>query len=521
MHNYTDYFPVRSTQDNLDVVPLLLEGLLKNGPHTLMEFNAEKTSFAAMAQRVGEIQGWLKRRGVKRGDRVALMLENGLEHVALIYALILSGAVWVPVNTRLKGPGISYLLGHCTPSLFIAQRAFSEAISEVPDLAGRLQWLDEIAFEPADQRSPATRDILPEDPLCLIYTSGTTGAPKGVVFTHRMLRIASEATLIVSDAKAGDRLFMWEPLCHIGGAQMLLVPFLQSSELHIVERFSSSRFWQQIESAQATHLHYLGGILDILTQLPRAMQPDQHTIRVAWGAGVSAKAWDGVIERLQLELRECYGMTEGSSFATVNASGKRGSIGRALPWLQIELLDDKNRPVAVGEIGQIVVSSAIDGCFLPHYLDNPKASAEAVRNGKLHTGDLGRMDEDGDYYFVGRNTDSMRVRGENVSAWEIERVFVMHPAIAAAAAIGIASDIGEQEIMLYVQFKPGQEIDFAALAQWAASKLASYQVPRYFMATGDFEKTLSERIRKHLLPRDISSAWDRQAKQDEIAAERR
>jgi len=139
---------------------------------------------------------------------------------------------------------------------------------------------------------------------------------------------------------------------------------------------------------------------------------------------------------------------------------------------------------------------------LPHYLDNPNASAEAVRNGKLYTGDLGRMDEDGDYYFVGRKTDSMRVRGENVSAWEIERVFVMHPAVAAAAAIGIASDIGEQEIMLYVQFKPGQEIDFPALAQWAKSKLASYQVPRYFTATGDFEKTLSERIRKHLLPRD-------------------
>ncbi|MFJ2987182.1 AMP-binding protein [Collimonas sp. NPDC087041] len=507
MHNYSDYFPVRSSRDNLDVVPLLHDGLMKMEQRTLLEFNGAKTSFADMANRVGAMQTWLDAKGICRGDRVALMLENGLDHIALIYALMLSGVVWVPVNTRLKGPGIDYLLGHCKPNLFIAQRGFAEVLSDLPDLQSRLVWLEDMSDLPSKAWLPRAAAVSADDTLCLIYTSGTTGAPKGVVFTHRMMRIASEATLSVSGAGAGDRMFVWEPLCHIGGAQMMLVPFLQQVELHIVERFSASRFWQQIETSQATHLHYLGGILDILMQLPQ--QPASHTLRVAWGAGVSVKAWDAVIARLQLDLRECYGMTEGSSFTTVNASGKPGSIGRALPWLKVELLDDHDQPVAVGDIGQIVVSSAIDGTFLPHYLDNPEASAAAVRNGKLYTGDSARMDADGDLYFVGRRTDSMRVRGENVSAWEIERVFVTHPAVAAAAAVGVDSAIGEQEIMLYVQSKPGCEIRFSDLAQWAQSRLASYQLPRYFLKIDAFELTLSERIKKHLLPREVELAWDR------------
>lgn len=513
MHNYSDYFPVRSPRDNLDVVPLLHDGLMQKGPRTLLDFNGTRTSFDDMAKRVGTMQVWLDAKGIQRGDRVALMLENGLDHIALIYALMLSGVVWVPVNTRLKGPGIEYLLGHCKPTLFIAQREFSEVLSVLPELLPLLVWLEEVQLTvqqmPAAGRPLHAASVKADDTLCLIYTSGTTGAPKGVVFTHRMMRIASEATLIVSGAGAGDRMFVWEPLCHIGGAQMMLVPFLQQVELHIVERFSASRFWQQIETSQATHLHYLGGILDILMQLPQ--QPASHTLRVAWGAGVSVKAWDAVIAQLQLDLRECYGMTEGSSFTTVNTSCKPGSIGRTLPWLKVELLDDHDQPVASGDIGQIVVSSAIDGTFLPQYLDNPEASAAAVRNGKLYTGDSARMDPEGDLYFVGRRTDSMRVRGENVSAWEIERVFVTHPAVAAAAAIGIDSAIGEQEIMLYVQFKPGSDVLFNELAQWAESMLASYQMPRYFLKIEAFELTLSERIKKHFLPRGVELAWDRRA----------
>ena len=138
-------------------------------------------------------------------------------------------------------------------------------------------------------------------------------------------------------------------------------------------------------------------------------------------------------------------MTECSSFATLNASGKPGSIGRPLPWLRVELLGQDGLPVAPGEAGEIVLSSDIEGAFLPGYLDNPEASRRALRDGRLHTGDSARQDADGDYFFIGRATDSMRVRGENVSAWEVERVFIDHPAIQACAAVGVDGDVGEQK----------------------------------------------------------------------------
>ncbi|VVD59949.1 putative crotonobetaine/carnitine-CoA ligase [Pandoraea soli] len=520
MHPYTKYFPQRAEGDRLDVVPLLMAGLHATSAKPVVVFEGEAIDRAQMAARVGAMQGWLAAQGLVPGDRVAVMLGNSSAQVALIYALMLSGLVWVPVNTRLKGDGIEYLLGHAKPTLLIAEPAFADVLDAGATLAAQQpghhgtrvvrHWLAEVMTQAAAYTgtAPAAAELAPASVLCIIYTSGTTGAPKGVLFTHRMMRIASEAALRVANAHDGDRLFLWEPLCHIGGAQMLLLPFLADVEMHVVERFSASRFWQQCATAQATHLHYLGGILDILMQLPRDAQPVRNSLRVAWGAGVSASAWQATRERLQCTLRECYGMTECSSFATLNDAQVPGSIGHALPWLTLELLDDAGQPVPDGEPGEIVLSSEVEGVFLPGYLDNPEATSKALRDGKLFTGDSARRSDDGSLVFIGRRTDSMRVRGENVSAWEIERVFARHPAVAACAAIGVASDIGEQDVMLYVQFRDGQTLDWTVLAQWAADKLASYQRPRYYRATERFETTPSERIRKHLLSRDTSQAWE-------------
>ncbi|AKM32220.1 AMP-dependent synthetase [Pandoraea faecigallinarum] len=518
-HPYTQYFPQRAEGDRLDVVPLLMAGLHAASTKPVVVFEGEAIDRAGMAARVGAMQAWLAAQGLVPGDRVAVMLGNSAAQVALIYALMLSGLVWVPVNTRLKGDGIEYLLGHARPKLLIAEPSFDEVLDAGVALAAQQpghhgpsvvrRQLSEVLTQAAAYAGarPVAADVTPASVLCIIYTSGTTGAPKGVLFTHRMMRIASEAALRVANAGDGDRLFLWEPLCHIGGAQMLLLPFLADLEMHVVERFSASRFWQQCEQAQATHLHYLGGILDILMQLPRDAQPKTNSLRVAWGAGVSASAWEATRERLGCALRECYGMTECSSFATLNDADRPGSIGHALPWLTLELLDDDGRRVADGEPGEIVLSSDVEGVFLPGYLDNPEATAKALRDGKLYTGDSARRSADGSLVFIGRRTDSMRVRGENVSAWEIERVFARHPAVAACAAIGVASEIGEQDVMLYVQFRD-EAVDWPTLSRWASERLASYQRPRYYRETARFETTPSERIRKHLLSRDTAGAWE-------------
>ena len=507
MHSYSEYFAQRHPQDELDCAPLIVAGLSGRAASTVLHFDQQAVTCAEAAQRIAQLQRWFAEQKLVPGDRVAVMLGNSTEHIHLIYALIVSGLVWVPVNTKLRRAGLEYLLGHAEPKLLVSEPMFDEVIDGVD--CGAARKVEVPAFDPDDNGATlSTPRIEPFDPLCVIYTSGTTGAPKGVVFTHRMMRIASEAAMQVADVRASDKLFLWEPLCHIGGAQMLLLPFLEAVELQVVPRFSATQFWAQIAHSRATQLHYLGGVLDILMQLPEHAQPAAHTIRVAWGAGVSPTAWAAIESRLQVKLRECYGMTECSSFATLNANGKPGSIGRALPWIELELLDENGVPVADGEIGEIVLSSRVEGTFLPTYLKNSDATRAALRNGKLHTGDSARRDADGDLFFVGRRTDSMRVRGENVSAWEIERVFAQHPAILASAAIGVASEIGEQDILLNVQFRDAAA-DWESIHAWAAERLASFQLPRYYRAVAHFELTPSERIKKHLLARDVSDAWDR------------
>ncbi|MBG9387989.1 AMP-binding protein [Caenimonas aquaedulcis] len=500
---WTAYFPKRTDGDQLDVVALLQQGLARGSERCVIAYEGEAVTAGQMRTRVAQVQAQLRGAGIGAGDRVAVMMSNSVEHVALIYALILSGAVWIPVNVRLRGAGLDYIVRHSRPALLVFDAEFEEVLASLSGVK-TLRLQPGANADAQAQEMSCNRDIRHGDPLCIIYTSGTTGAPKGVVFTHRMLRIASEAALMVAGIRDKDRAFLWEPLCHIGGAQMLMLPFLVDAQLHVVKRFSASRFWAQWRTAGATHLHYLGGVLDVLMQLPQA-----GDIRVAWGAGVSVQAWGPIRARFGCELRECYGMTECSSFATLNASGTPGSIGAALPWIGIELLDAESRPVPSGDIGEMVLSSDVEGVFLPAYLDNPEATASALRGGKLHTGDLARQLPHGEYAFVGRRTDSMRVRGENVSAWEVERVFALHPAIKTAAVVGVPAAIGEQDILMYVEFESGAAVEWGELVAWAQPRLADFQLPRYYASVDRFELTPSERIRKHLLPRDAAGAWDR------------
>lgn len=511
MHPYADFFPHRIPGDQLDTAPLIHAGLLADDTGVRLSFEGRSLTTGSLRQRVASLQAVLAEMGLKPGQRVAVMLINSDEQIVLIYALILSGLVWIPINTKLRGPGLDYPFEHARPDLVVGDAEFEPLLSK--GAASALPYRSINALHEAAQAWPAAPLTLApsatDAPLCLIYTSGTTGAPKGVLFTHRMMRIASEAVLKVADVQDGDRLLLWEPLCHIGGAQMLLLPFLADVRLSVVQRFSASRFWAQCTEAQATQLHYLGGILDILMQQDASLWPATHSLRTLWGAGISQGNWAAIAERFGCPLRECYGMTECSSFATLNATNKPGSVGKALPWLSVELLDAEGQPVPVGSLGEMVLSSPVEGVFLPGYLDNPQATASALRDGRLYTGDMARFDADGDLFFVGRRTDSMRVRGENVSAWEVERVFSAHPAIRACAAVGVSSAVGEQEILLYVQLEEGAMPDMARLATWVDERLASYQQPRYYKTIDHFELTPSERIKKHLLDRSLDGVWDR------------
>jgi crotonobetaine/carnitine-CoA ligase len=342
-----------------------------------------------------------------------------------------------------------------------------------------------------------------------MYTSGTTGRPKGVLVSHRMLRLSGEAVALVSAAQGGDVMFMWEPLYHIGGAQMIVLPLIRDVTLTLVEHFSASRFWSQVRAESASHIHFLGGILQILLKQPPSELDRHHGVRIAWGGGCPREIWLPFQERFGTQIRECYGMTECSSITTYNDNGVVGSVGRPAPWFEVELIGPTGAPVAQGERGEIVVRTSLPGAITRGYLANPEATARALRGDAFHTGDLGSFDADRNMYFHGRMTDNVRVRGENVSAMEVEQIAAKHPAIEDCAMIGVAAEVGEQEIKLFVKRKAGEALDAAELSAWLGERLAPYQNPRYIVMVGDFERTASQRIMKHKLAAYPAAAWDR------------
>lgn len=484
-------------------------------------FGERAIRFSEIMRDAGALAAHLNRLGIGRGDRAAVMMNNSPAGIVVVHALALAGIVWVPVNTRQRGAGLAYVLEHCSPAAILCDEALLPAIREAwpkvdqsclvvaSDAAGTearsgAVMLRTLLARPLDFDAP-----LPSggDLFAIMYTSGTTGRPKGVLVTHAMMRLAGEAVMRVTDARVGDILFMWEPLFHIGGAQMLVLPALMDASLVMVDRFSATRFWQEVRATGATHVHYLGGVLQILLKQPPSAADRDHAVRIFWGGGCKQDIWRQFEDRFGVEIRECYGMTEASSITTFNDNGTIGSVGRPLPWFSVEVRDRSGSIAPTGEKGEIVIRSDRDEAIFKGYYLDPGATSKALRNGLFHTGDMGALDRDGNLRFHGRLTDSVRVRGENVSAWEVEHVAASHPSVEDCAMIGVDADIGEQDIKLFVKLKPGQRLELPAFADWLDTRLASFQMPRYFALVNEFQRTPSERIMKHTLCRNAENDW--------------
>ena len=500
---------------------LLTQAARTDGKRPFARYNGIPLTIGTLDRQSDSMAAELRRMGLLPGDRVALMLRNSPAVLSTLFGLAKAGLVWIPINAQQRGDGLRYILEHSDPAAILADADLVPVIAECgADLSGKplvVAGADTSAaslrLEPMLECGTRLEGALPgpDDLFAIMYTSGTTGRPKGAQVTHRMMRLAGEAVARVSAARDGDVLFVWEPLYHIGGAQMIVLPLIRNVSLAMVDRFSASRFWDQVRAYGATHIHYLGGILQILLKQPPSPQDHDHPVRIAWGGGCPKETWTPFEERFGVQIRECYGMTEASSITTCNDEGAVGAVGRPMPWFTVDLLDGSGAPVPHGARGEIVVRTTLPGALFAGYFRNPEATARTLRDGALHTGDLGSLLPDGTLLFHGRMTDSMRCKGENVSAWEIEHIAATHPAIEDCAVIGVKAEIGEQDIKLFVKPKTGATVDVPALSDWLGRQLAPYQNPRYIALVEEFERTPSQRIMKHRLSTATNDSWDRQA----------
>ncbi len=433
------------------------------------------------------------------------MLPNHPLHAATVFAIRKLGAVWVPINVHLKGASLRFILGHCRPRAIAADDAYRDAL--VSALEGRnavILWRDALESALADPAADAPpQPSHAEDLAAIMYTSGTTGVPKGVLVTDKMLLTCARGAAFAADVRDGDVMLMWEAMGHIGGAQILFIPLLHDVKIALLERFSASQFWSQARRYQTTQIHYLGGVLQILMKQPPAGDDSDNPVRVAWGGGCTSEIWRAFEERFGVVIREVYGMTESSSLTTVNTARRVGSVGTPLPYFDVRIAEGT---------GEILVRGREPGLITDGYFRNPEATKEALPgDGWLHTGDLGAADGDGFFSFRGRIKDSVRRRGENVSAWEVERVVNEHPDVLESALVGVPSEIGEEDLKLFVRLKPDRATDPRDLVRWCESRMAYFAVPRYIAFVNEFEKTASERIKKGALSRSTDDCWDRDA----------
>lgn len=488
---------------------------LEDPGHVLLKFQGRDHTFGDIDAQVNRVANALLARGLAPGDRVALMLPSHPDHLVAILALAKVGLVRVPINTAFKGASLAYPFEAFAPRALIADAAHAGVLAEAlpPGAVEMTLWrggaADDFAalLAHADSAPPPVEPG-PDDIIALTPSSGTTGAPKGVNKSDRTLRAGPMGTVRLTGAQPGDVFLLWESLHHGAGVAVCIAAILQKLTLAMVEKFSASRFWDQCRQYGVTHIHYLGGVLPmLLKQAPRDDDRD-HQVRIAWGGGCPPEVWDVFAERFGVEMREGYGLSEMITFVTVNPQGPKFSIGQPLSYFDVKLADEAGNEVPVGQPGEICVRSRVPGLQFLGYFRNEEATQAARRGEWFCSGDLARRDSDGYYYFAGRKKDTVRRRGINISAWEVERVIGEHSAIAECAVVGVPSELGDEELKLFVRLAEGAKLAPQALVEWCKPRMPSFQVPRFIAFIDEFPKTPTQRIRKNELPRNLSGAWD-------------
>jgi crotonobetaine/carnitine-CoA ligase len=288
----------------------------------------------------------------------------------------------------------------------------------------------------------------------------------------------------------------------------VLVALQLGVRIELVERFSASRCWDQIRAGGATLFHYLGGAVNILLRQPELPADRENPIRIAWGAAAPAQSWREFETRFGVRLREGYGISEAQNFTHLNLEGRIGSIGKPVAEFDSWIAGDQGERLPPRSVGEIVVKPKEAGITMLGYFRDPRKTAEVLRDGCVFTGDLGYIDEDGYFYYAGRKKDSLRRRGENVSAWEVERVINAHPDVEESAVVGVTSDLGEQDIRAFVKLAEGKTMAPLDMIKWCERDLAYYQIPRFVDFVSEFPRGPTQRIQKSHLPTGLTTSWD-------------
>lgn len=495
----------------------------ERGDTVAATFGDAAYTYAEFDRLTGNVAAWLQRSGVGRGDRVALLMVNSLEYLALFFGIARAGAVAVPINAATVGESLYYNLDHSGAVGVITDQELLDRLAGLAPLPA-LRWRavlgdagpgDVPAAELLAPGTPEPVEIDPLDPLSIIYTSGTTGMPKGVVLSHASY--LNTGRYFASHYRLGhnDVLHTCLPLFHCNAQQTTVMGALVcGARIALNGKFSLSRFWSWIDSSGATITNLLGSMLTLLWK--RAPEPVERSTRLRYiaAAPVPEALHRPLEQRFGVRICEGYGLTETGTMACKNPIDdiRPGTIGLPLDHNELAVVDEQGRVQPRGVPGEIATRSRVPGAYMTEYFREPEKTAEAWTGGWFHTGDVGVQREDGYYVFVDRLKDTIRRRGENISSFVVEKAISEHPDVVETVAVGVPSELSEEDVKVIVVRRSGADLAPGDLVAWARTKLADFMVPRYVEFRDDLPRTETGRVHKYKLRREgVGKAWDREA----------
>jgi crotonobetaine/carnitine-CoA ligase len=473
-----------------------------------------------------------RRLGVAPGDNVATMLPVNFESYSAWLGLGWLRAVEVPINTGYKGLMLQYLISNSRARvLVISDRYFGS----LKDVANRLPDLETVVVPDAvpdpeglpfrvisgdeflcDAR-PATDLVGPawDDIACIIYTSGTTGPSKGVLKPWSSLYFNNFG--FPPDAiQEGGGYYSFYPQFHVSGKLALSLPLFKDARLVLREVFSVSHFWSDVHRFKCTMAMLVGSMSKLLLAQPESDADANNSLRWVNISPLYPEVSE-FTRRFKVNVTSGFGMTEIGGPIRKNALENFRSCGKVRPGppgYEVRIVDEHDRDVDPGVHGELIVRSKEEGAITPGYFGMPEKTEEAWRGGWFHTGDGFRNDEDGNFYFVDRVTDSMRRRGENISSFEVEAHVNEHPAVLESAAVPVPSELTEDDVKVCVVLHPGASMAPEELIDFLIPRMARFMIPRYVEITTDLPKTeATGRIKKHLLRENPlnDQTWDRES----------
>ena len=509
-----------------DTIPELIAARAMANDHAQMiEIDGERISYAAIESQASAIAGNLSRLGVVKGDRVGSFQHNCMSQLLLWIGANKLGAIWVPFNAALNGSDLQYTVSDADLKALVVGHDLRERIEQLDDLdqslaifisGGENETFSELLKVGPP---PPPVKVSASDPAVIIYTGGTTGLPKGAILPHFAWIAAGYRYVEAFKPTAEDRHYSILAMFHVGGLMLgLMGPMIANIPTVVDRRFSGSRYWERVRETGATIIDPLGTMISMLLLNESSPLDKRHSVRISLAAmgQLPTGTREKFTKRFDIQTVNVYSLTEGGGVLIVNnppGAGCDEANGKSWGWADVAIFDSEDNPCLPNVVGEIVLRSNVPNIFMQGYHKNPNRTLECLSNLWLHTGDIGYMNEEGYLFHAGRQAHWIRRRGENISAYEVESVLVEFPGVREVIAIGIPSELGEEDVKVFLI--SNQKVQPADIARWCETKMAHFKIPRFFEFVDDFPRSVTKQEVERQKLKELSNdqAWDRNASQ--------